>query len=64
LPLIGLESDPLRDQTLPVRARVFTTSIHSSQSVGPFGVTEIFWEVDMVVLDAIGEDYSTISVLY
>jgi hypothetical protein len=47
-----------------VRARVFTTSIHSSQSVGPFGVTEIFWEVDIVVLDVIGEDYSTISVLY
>jgi hypothetical protein len=29
------------------------TSIHSSQSLGPFRVTEIFWDVDMVVLDAI-----------
>jgi hypothetical protein len=28
------------------------TLIHLSQSLGPFRVTEIFWDVDMVMLDA------------
>jgi hypothetical protein len=46
-----------------MRARVFITSIHLSQSLGPFRVIKIFWDMDMVVLDVMSEDYSMISML-